>query len=139
MKERNSIRQRARLLKLLSHPARLRILDELRRDEACVCHLQAVLNRRQPYISQQLRALRDAGVVRSRREGTFLYYRLTDPGLVRILDVILGPAGQPRHPSTCTCPECESVNSAEDTDPMDSADSHVGRYSLMEEQDVSSR
>lgn len=110
MKEGDSIQQRARLLKLLSHPARLRILDELRRDEACVCHLQAVLNRRQPYISQQLHALREAGLVESRREGTFLYYRLTDPGLVRILDVILGPAGQPRHPPACTCPECDSLN-----------------------------
>jgi len=72
-----------------------------------ICHLQAVLKQRQPYISQQLRALRDAGLVDSRREGLYIYYRLCDPHVVQALDAILGPAGEPRHRPDCTCPACQ--------------------------------
>jgi DNA-binding transcriptional ArsR family regulator len=108
MGEGNRYHQVAELCQLLSHPARLCILDALRRcGEACVCHLQVVLKQRQPYVSQQLRALRDAGLVESRREGLYIYYRLSDPQVVRALDVALGPAGQPHHHAGCTCPECQ--------------------------------
>ena len=110
MVEVNSYRQTAEPFRLLSHPARLRILDALRRrDEACVCHLQSVLKQRQPYVSQQLRALRDAGVVDSRRDGLHIYYRLSDPSVVQVLDAVLGPASEPRHSSACTCPKCRQV------------------------------
>lgn len=102
-----SYREMAQLFRLLSHPARLCILDAMRRrEEVCVCHLQTVLKQRQPYISQQLRALKDAGVVDSRREGLYIYYRLSNPRVVQALDVMLGPAGQPRHHPECTCPQC---------------------------------
>jgi len=70
-----SYQQATNLFHLLSHPARLRILDELRRDEACVCHLQAVLGRPQAYVSQQLRVLREAEVVVDRKDGLLVYYR----------------------------------------------------------------
>jgi DNA-binding transcriptional ArsR family regulator len=111
MEEQNSYHQVAELCRLLSHPARLCILDALRRrEEACVCHLQAVLKRRQPYVSQQLRALRDAGPVESRREGLYIYYRLSDLQVVQALAATLGPAGQPRHRVGCTCPECQRAS-----------------------------
>lgn len=87
MKEGNSVQQTVRLFRLLAHPARLRILDELRRhDEACVCHLQAVLGQRQPCISQQLQRLQDAGVAESRRNGTFIYYRLADQRIEQLIE-----------------------------------------------------
>lgn len=57
------------LLKAISHPARLAILDILRGGEQCVCHIEAALNLRQAYISQQLMTLKDAGLVESRRDG----------------------------------------------------------------------
>ncbi|HUW12317.1 MAG TPA: metalloregulator ArsR/SmtB family transcription factor, partial [Anaerolineae bacterium] len=66
----------ATLFQILSHEARLHLLDELRKDEACVCHLQTVLGRPQAYVSQQLRVLRDEGLVKDRRNGTLVYYRL---------------------------------------------------------------
>jgi DNA-binding transcriptional ArsR family regulator len=96
------------LFGLLSHTPRLRILDELRRGEACVCHLQAVLDRPQAYVSQQLSVLRGAGVVTDRREGLFVYYRLSDPQVERLLEQALGPAGQPTPIAGCPCPHCES-------------------------------
>jgi DNA-binding transcriptional ArsR family regulator len=74
-----SYHRAAQFCGLFSHPARLHIPDALRRDEACVCHLQAVLGRPQAYVSQQLRVLREAGVVADRRDGLLVYYRLDSP------------------------------------------------------------
>ena len=69
--------RQANLFKLLMHPVRLAILDALSHDdEACVCHLEAVLHQRQAYISQQLMVLREAGLIDMRREGWNVYYRL---------------------------------------------------------------
>lgn len=96
----------AELFQLLAHPARLQILDELRRDEACVCHLQAALDRPQAYVSQQLRVLREADVIGSRSEGTFVFYHLTDPRVKRLLEEALGPAARFAPVSGCECPRC---------------------------------
>ena len=100
--------QAAQLHDLLSHPARLQILDELRRDEACVCHLQAVMGRPQAYVSQQLRVLREAGVVADRKDGLLVYYRLKDEQIEQLLADTLGPAGAPAQVSDCPCPICTS-------------------------------
>ena len=94
------------LFSLLSHQPRLRILDELRRGEACVCHLQAVLGRPQAYVSQQLSVLREASVVTDRRDGLFVFYRLADQSVERLLQQILGPAGEPKPVPGCPCPRC---------------------------------
>jgi ArsR family transcriptional regulator len=101
-----SYRRAARTFHLLSHPARLHILDELRRDEACVCHLQTVLKRPQAYVSQQLRVLREAGVVTDRRDGLLVYYRLSDQQVERLLEEALGPAGEATRLPSCPCPKC---------------------------------
>ncbi len=109
--EENLYRQATQLFHLLSHPARLHILDELRRGEACVCHLQALLGRPQPYISQQLRTLRDAGVIESRKLGQFVYYRLTDERVELLLQDTLGPVGKPPLLPSCACPRCHDEES----------------------------
>ena len=96
----------SKLFHILSHQARLRILDELRRDEACVCHLQTVLKRPQAYVSQQLRVLRDAGLVMDERDGMLVYYHLADPEVERLLEDILGVAGEPTRLAECPCPRC---------------------------------
>ncbi|MGD2143966.1 MAG: metalloregulator ArsR/SmtB family transcription factor [Anaerolineae bacterium] len=97
----------AELFQLLSHPARLEILNELRRDPACVCHLQAVLDRPQAYVSQQLRVLREANVVTDQRDGLFVTYRLADRQVERLLDEVLGPPAERTVPDSCPCPRCE--------------------------------
>ncbi|MFO7743331.1 MAG: metalloregulator ArsR/SmtB family transcription factor [Anaerolineae bacterium] len=100
--------QASEVFHLLSHPARLQILDELRRDSACVCHLEAVLDRPQAYVSQQLRVLREAGVVSDERDGLFVYYHLVDEEVERLLGETLGPAGERREPAGCPCPRCQA-------------------------------
>jgi ArsR family transcriptional regulator len=100
-------------LKLLAHPERLRILDVLRRSAECVCHLEALLGKPQPYVSQQLRFLREAGLLADEKEGQNVYYRLVDPEVRAWLDQVLGPA-QGEDPEltahkkviACPCPKC---------------------------------
>jgi ArsR family transcriptional regulator len=109
--------QQAELIKALAHPTRLRILDALAVQESCVCHLTTLLRARQPYISQQLMVLREAGVVLDRRDGTIVYYRLASPQVgaalaaQRELLTKLGGAvaleSFPRSPLPgCPCPRC---------------------------------
>jgi ArsR family transcriptional regulator len=101
---------------------RLRILDVLARQEACVCHLTALLGQRQPYVSQQLATLREAGLVADRREGTLIYYRLSDEHLARLLDEgraltqDLAGEGVSFDPipaealENCPCPRCQKAS-----------------------------
>jgi ArsR family transcriptional regulator len=103
----NRYQQASHLFSLLSHEPRLRILDELRRGEACVCHLQGILDRPQAYVSQQLAVLRDTGVVTDRREGLYVFYRLADEQVECVLEQTLGPAGPPAAVDGCPCPHCE--------------------------------
>ena len=100
-------REPARLFHLLSHPARLHILDELRREDAYVCHLQAVMGRSQAYISQQLRVLREAGAVTDCKDGTNVCYRLTDRRVEWLLEKVIGPARETARLPTCSCPRCQ--------------------------------
>lgn len=61
----------------LAHPLRLRSLVLLAAEgELCVCELTHVLDVAQPTVSRHLAQLREAGVVRDRREGTWVHYRL---------------------------------------------------------------
>ena len=103
--------QTSELFHLLSHPVRLRILDEVRRHPACVCHLQAVLDRPQAYVSQQLSVLREAGLVIDERDGLFVFYRLADQRTERLLEQSLGPARDRTVVTDCPCPRCRSESS----------------------------
>ena len=94
------------LFHVLSHPVRLQILDELRRGSACVCHLEAVLDRPQAYVSQQLRVLREGGIVSDRRDGLFVYYHLVDERAESLIEQALGPIRRRREPADCQCPHC---------------------------------
>ncbi len=78
----------ARLLALLAHPMRLQILALLRQGEMCVCDMQAALNQRQAYISQHLMVLREAGLVTCRKEGLRVYYQLSEPYILRVLEQV---------------------------------------------------
>ncbi len=78
----------ARLLALLAHPIRLQIVELLRHGEVCVCDMQAALGQRQAYISQHLMALREAAIVTCRKDGLRVYYQLSDPRVLRVLDQV---------------------------------------------------
>ena len=73
--------QPERLFSLLSDPTRLRALMLIQAEgELCVCELTFALEASQPKISRHLALMRESGVVEARREGTWMFYRLS-PGL----------------------------------------------------------
>lgn len=78
---------KAELFKALSHPTRIRILELLRDGEVTVSRLQAGLGAEGSTVSQQLAILRMKNLVETRREGTAIYYRLSDPQIIDLLDV----------------------------------------------------
>jgi ArsR family transcriptional regulator, arsenate/arsenite/antimonite-responsive transcriptional repressor len=78
----------SRMFKALGDETRMRIVALLSHGELCVCHLEEALALTQSNCSRQLSVLRGAGLVASRREGTWVYYRLakqTDPDCERQL------------------------------------------------------
>jgi DNA-binding transcriptional ArsR family regulator len=77
--------QIASLLTAIAAPQRIAILLAIGTGEACVCHLEAKLGYRQAYISQHLMALRQAGLLDSRREGKYIFYRLAKPEVTLLI------------------------------------------------------
>jgi DNA-binding transcriptional ArsR family regulator len=108
----NPYDESARILRVIAHPVRLQLLEALTTGEECVCHLTALLGKRQAYISQQLAALRGAGLVIEHKEGLRVYYRLKDPRPRAILGVLRPPAlASPKSQQRsvvrgCHCPQC---------------------------------
>lgn len=68
-----------RLFQALGDATRLRILSLLAVGEVCVCHIHESLRISQPKASRHLAYLRRAGLVRTRRQGLWVYYQLAAP------------------------------------------------------------
>ena len=111
----------AKIFQALSHPVRLYILEALSEQECCVCHLAALLGRPQPYVSQQLATLREAGLISDRSEGTYVYYHISDEQVVALLTLARellrrqGKLAEFPLPTVsegpiagCPCPRCQS-------------------------------
>jgi DNA-binding transcriptional ArsR family regulator len=80
--------QLAERFKLLSDPGRLRMIYALLdAGEMCVCDLAATVGVSESATSHQLRQLRLAGLVRARKEGRTVYYRIDDTHVRLLLDV----------------------------------------------------
>jgi DNA-binding transcriptional ArsR family regulator len=110
-------REQANLLKLMAHPMRLQILAVLSQDAECVCHLSAVLDKPQPYVSQQLAVLRNAGIIVDQKEGTNVFYGLTNGRIGSRVRAVLAPlagelqTGKPtghQRVDVCGCPKCSA-------------------------------
>lgn len=73
------LRPLSRVFRALGDETRLRIVALLAHGELCVCHVEHALELSQPNASRQLGILKAAGVVDSRRDGTWVYYRIAAP------------------------------------------------------------
>ena len=102
-------------LQVISPEVRLEILLSIGSDEVCVCHLEKALGYRQAHISQHLMALREAGLVGTRREGKYIYYRLEKPGIMEMVELAARLANfdisnftkkVSMTKSICVCPKC---------------------------------
>lgn len=64
--------------KALADSTRLRVIAALRQGELCVCELCDAFEATQSTLSTHLTLLRDAGIARTRKQGKWIYYRLSD-------------------------------------------------------------
>jgi len=71
----------ADIFKMLSHPDRIRLIEELRAGERDVTTMHEILDLPTTRVSQHLALLRTHRIVEERREGRHVYYQLTQPDL----------------------------------------------------------
>jgi ArsR family transcriptional regulator len=83
------IERAAELFHALADATRLRIVDCLRDGEQCVCDLTDALDTGQSRLSFHLKTLKDAGILRDRRQGRWVYYAL-DPGVMEEMAELIG-------------------------------------------------
>jgi ArsR family transcriptional regulator len=75
--ERAKYETRAKVLKALAHPARLKLVDVLaEHDEVCVCKLTETIGMDISTVSRHLTQLKAAGIVDSEKRGQMVFYRL---------------------------------------------------------------
>lgn len=84
------LEQVAPVIRNAAHPLRLRILDFLEcQGEPCtVNQITQAAGAPQAFVSQQLRILKDQGVVCCRRQGSFMFYEIANPALLHLLECI---------------------------------------------------
>lgn len=78
----------ARRFRTLGEPYRLRILQELEAGEKSVGELVASLDGNQPNVSKHLQILSDAGLIGRRREGTSIFYAISDPMVFKLCALV---------------------------------------------------
>ncbi len=79
------VKKCASLFKILGDHTRFKIITTLLKEEMCVCDISYLLDMSQSLISHQLRVLRDARLVKHRREGKVVYYSLDDSHIEKIV------------------------------------------------------
>lgn len=84
----DALQRAAGVIKCLGHPLRLRLLESLEDGEKTVSELQDYARTSQAAVSQQLATMRGRGIVDSRRDGPFVYYRIVEPKVFHILNCI---------------------------------------------------
>ena len=79
---------RARILKAMSHPTRLFMVDELSRGERCVCELTEMVGDDISTISKHLSILKNAGIVADEKRGTKVFYSLRVPCVLNFFSCV---------------------------------------------------
>ncbi|GAC69396.1 ArsR/SmtB family transcription factor [Gordonia soli] len=92
------------LLRALAAPTRIAIVLNLREHSRCVHELVGLLGLSQPLVSQHLRVLKDAGVVRGHRHGREIMYELVDHHLAHIVTDAITHVQEPRDDGSAQAP-----------------------------------
>jgi DNA-binding transcriptional ArsR family regulator len=79
---------RARVLKAMAHPTRLFIIEELDKDERCVCDLTEQIGADVSTVSKHLSVLKQAGIVIDDKRGNQVFYRLRVPCILNFFGCV---------------------------------------------------
>ncbi len=96
-----SLGKRVELMKVIAHPVRIRILEELKKGVKCVSDFEEFLEISQPNISQHLGLLRTHGIIDYYMDGRLRCYYLLDPIIPDILRLL-----NKDYPETLPAPAC---------------------------------
>lgn len=98
-----SLLHRVEVLKIIAHPVRIRILEELLRGVKCVSDFEEFLEISQPNVSQHLSLLKRYGIIDNYMDGRLRCYFLKDPIIPDILKVLKKDYAKEIPPPSC-CP-----------------------------------
>jgi len=76
----------AGILKALAHPIRLKILEKLKDGPCCVCKIIPYVGGEQSNVSHHLAILKQAGIVRDEKRGTWVWYEVSNPEIFEVID-----------------------------------------------------
>ncbi len=75
------------IINAISSETRIKILSRVGEGEICACRLPSIVKKTQPAVSQHLGVLKEAGLVKSRRDGTKMLYSITEKGRKVLEDI----------------------------------------------------
>jgi ArsR family transcriptional regulator len=87
-KRKAHLEARARVLKAMAHPTRLFIIEELEKEERCVCDLTSMIGADISTVSKHLSVLRQAGIVLDDKRGNQVFYRLRVPCILNFFGCV---------------------------------------------------
>ena len=76
-----------KILKALSDPTRFKIVELLKQGEICACKFVPLTKKAQPTVSQHLKILENAGIVKSRKEGKMIFYSIVNPKIFDLIEI----------------------------------------------------
>jgi ArsR family transcriptional regulator len=79
---------RAEVCRILGSPTRIKIIEELSDGEKAVGELSEILGLRQANVSQHLSIMRSKGVLKTRKEGTSIYYSISNPKIIQACNLM---------------------------------------------------
>jgi len=82
------LEKQVKIFKALGDPTRLKIVNLLSEKELCVCEIIPATGKSQPTTSSHLKVLYEAGIVKSRRDGLSVYYRLADRKVLNLVKAV---------------------------------------------------
>jgi ArsR family transcriptional regulator len=88
MKAKQKYEARARIIKAMSHPTRLFIVDELAKGERCVCELRDMIGADISTVSKHLSVLKQAGIVEDEKRGLQVWYSLRVPCILNFFGCV---------------------------------------------------
>ncbi len=100
---RSDYEKKAKIIKAIAHPSRLMMVDALAKGEKCVCELTDLVGADVSTVSKHLAVMKQAGVVKDRREGKMIIYSLAVPCIVSFFDCVDAVIRESDETTTCAC------------------------------------
>lgn len=101
-------KEMAQIFKALGDENRIQILKMLQTGEKCGCELLIDLNITQPTLSHHMKILSSSGIVKSRRDGKWLYYAIDCDGIMAVRTMMGSLLVPESIPANCVCKGVET-------------------------------